>query len=393
MISFDEAMAIIDDAARPLGTTHVPLAAAYGRIVAEPVIAGLDAPRSAVSTMDGYAVREADLPVRALRVVGQSFPGAGFAGRIGAGECVRIFTGAPLPAGADRVLIQEIVERSDDRAIVAAPCGSARYVRERASDFAAGDVLLPVGTRLSARAIVAVGGADLAGVEVFRRPGVTILGTGDELTEPGTARRHPERIPESLSFGIAALATDWGADVLGRSRVEDDPAALEAAATAALNRSDLLLVTGGASVGERDYAQPALLAVGLEMLFSKVAIKPGKPVWFGRVRGKLAMGLPGNPTSAMVTARLLLAPLLLGIGGRDPREARRWSPGPLAARLGPTGDRETFLRGAWEGDMVRPISNQDSGAQRALADATLLIRRCAGAPAVDAGDAVDVLEF
>ena len=222
---------------------------------------------------------------------------------------------------------------------------------------------------------------------------LSILGTGDELAEPGKARGDPAAIPESVSLGIAALAGAWGATIVGRARLRDDLDAMIAAAAEALARSNLVVVTGGASVGERDFAKPAFEAHGLELIFSKVAIKPGKPVWLGRAADKLVMGLPGNPTSALATARLLLAPLLAGLCGRDPAEALHWRRLPLAGPLGPCGDRETFVRARWEGEAALPLTNQDSSAQKTLADAELLIRRPVAAPAATAGEIVDVLDF
>ena len=389
MISFDEAAALVAQAAQPLGRECIGLGGAAGRVLAAPVVAGVDAPPCDVSAMDGYAVRDADLPGR-LRIVGESFPGRGFAGPIAAGQCVRIFTGGPVPGGADRIVIQEEVSR--DGEIAAIPShGPARHIRGRGSDFAAGTTLLQAGRRIDARALVAAAGADLAEVEVWRRPRLAILGTGDELVEPGAARSTPGAIPESVSLGVAAFAGQWGAEVVARRRLADDLPTLERAAAEALAGADVVVVTGGASVGERDFAKAMFAPAGLELIFSKVAIKPGKPVWFGRAGGRLVLGLPGNPNSALVTARLLLAPLLHGLTGRAP--VLGWRQARLAAPIGATGNRETFHRAATEGGAARPLPNQDSGAQSTLADADLLIRRMAGAPAAEAGETVDVIDF
>lgn len=388
MIGFDEALALIAQAARPLGVESVPLASAKGRMLAAPVIAMVDSPPADVSAMDGYAARDADLPGR-LDVAGESFPGGG-AGALGPGQCVRIFTGGPVPDGADRVVIQEDVTREGDFAIFGEP-GPARHIRKRAGDFARGDVLLAVGMRVDARGLVAAAGADLGELDVWRRPKLVILGTGDELAEPGTARDRPGAIPESVSLGVAALAEEMGARIVGRLRLRDDLPRMEEAAAEALAAADLVVVTGGASVGEKDFAKAMFAPLGLELIFSKVAIKPGKPVWLGRVGDRLVMGLPGNPTSAMVTARLLLAPLIAGLGGRRPD--LHWRRAKLAEAIGPCGDRETFVRAAWDGETARAFSNQDSGAQKTLADADLLIRRRAGAPAAQAGEPVEIIDF
>jgi molybdopterin molybdotransferase len=388
VIGFDEALALVAAAARPLGVETVPLARAHGRVLAVPVVARVDHPPADVSAMDGYAVRDADLPGR-LPIAGESLPG-GAVGELRPGTCIRIFTGAPVPRGADRVVIQENVRRDGDEALFGEP-GPARHIRPRGLDFAAGDLLLEPGRRLDPRGLVAVAGADVGEVEVFRRPRVAILATGDELVAPGEAAASPGTLPDSVTHGLAALVSDWGGDVAASERLRDDLEPMRRAAAEAIERADLVIATGGASVGERDFAKA--MFDGLELIFSKVAIKPGKPVWLGRAGGKLVLGLPGNPTSAMVTARLLLAPLLAGVSGRRPAEALCWRSAPLAEGLDPPGDRETFVRATWAGEAVRPLRNQDSGAQKALADADLLIRRRAGAPAAAKGEHVDILEF
>ena len=391
MISFDEAYARILAEARPLGREQVPLSKGHRRILASPVIAEVDSPPSDVSAMDGYAMRESDLP--SARVVGESFPGAGFSRAIQPHECVRIFTGAPVPRGADRVVVQEIVSRKADRITVDGEYTDARHIRPQGSDFRRGEALLPTGRMVDARALVAAAAADLARLEVWRQPRVSVLGTGDELMEPGGARHSSGGIPESVSLGVAALAEEWGGDTVGRERLKDDRIEIRSAAQAELERSDLLVVTGGASVGEKDYAKDVLAELGLELIFSKVAIKPGKPVWFGRAQGKLVLGLPGNPTSALVTARLIMAPLVRGLAGGDPADAGLWAEAPLASPLGRCGDRETFVRGNWSGDAVSPLENQDSGAQRSLAEAQVLIRRRPGAAESIAGETVEVISF
>jgi molybdopterin molybdotransferase len=395
MIGFDEAVERVRAAARPLGTETVAIDEAAGRVLAMAVVARIASPRSHVSAMDGYAVRESDLetlPAR-LRVVGESFAGAGWEGTAAAGECIRIFTGAPVPAGADRVVIQENVRREGDLAIIEVHPGKARHVRERGSDFREGDQLLPAGRLLDERAIVAAAAADVAELEVSLRPRVSILSTGDELADPGTAARRPDAIPESVSLGIAAMASEWGAAVTARQRLRDNLAAMEQAAAQAIAGADLVIVTGGASVGEKDFAKAMFEPAGLELIFSKVSIKPGKPVWLGRSGRSLVMGLPGNPTSALVTGRLLLAPLLAGLSGRNPGKALRWRTAKLAAPLGECGAREIFHRARLADDEVEILAFQDSSAQKALAEADLLVRQPANSPAIPAGGEVRVLDF
>ncbi len=395
MISFDQAVELVRLTAHPLGQETLALEAAAGRVLATPVIARLSSPRADVSAMDGYAVRDADLdafPVR-LQVVGESFAGRGWAGAAGPGECVRIFTGAPVPRGADRVVIQENVRRKAEIAIVDEHPGSARHIRKRGGDFETGDELLASGRLLDFRAIVAAAAADVPEVAVFTRPRIHILSTGDELAEPGTASGRADAIPESVSFGVAALAEQWGAVISGRTRLRDDLPSMEKAAAEAVAETDLVVVTGGASVGEKDFAKTMFEPLGLELLFSKVAIKPGKPVWLGRADSTLVMGLPGNPTSALVTGRLLLAPLIAGLTGRVVDDAWRWRSVPLAGGLKECGSRETFQRARWSGDSVEVLSNQDSSAQKVLAEADLLVRQRANSPARQPADRVDTLDF
>jgi molybdopterin molybdotransferase len=395
VISFDQAATIVGDSAKPLGSECVPIGEAHRRVLAEPIVARVDSPPSDVSAMDGYAIREEDLgslPAR-CRVIGESFAGSGFQGSVSPGNCVRIFTGAPVPPLADRVVIQELVRREADIAVIDDHPGAAKHVRGLGSDFRRGARLVEPGTRLGYRQLVAAAGADLPDVQVWRRPTVVIIGTGDELVAPGIAAAKAGAIPESVSFGVAALAEEWGASIRDRLRLPDDLKAMEKAAAHALDQADLIVVTGGASVGEKDFAKAMFERQGIELLFAKVAIKPGKPVWLGRSKGKLVMGLPGNPTSALVTARLLLAPLIAGLSGLDPQSALRWRKAILLAPLPACGDRETFVRAREFPDGVEPLSSQDSSAQKMLVDADVLLRRRAGAMPAAAGDTISTLDF
>ncbi|MCW3796321.1 molybdopterin molybdotransferase MoeA [Sphingomonas sp. BN140010] len=395
MIGFDEAFALAGAAGKLLGTEEILLRAAHRRVLAEPVVAQVQSPRAAVSTMDGYAVRDADVAAlpAALRIAGDSFAGRPFAGAVPPASCVRVFTGAAVPAGTERVIVQEVVEREGEVARFAEPPFGARHIRPAGSDFALGDELLAAGTVLTPRALVAAAAADIECVRVARRPLLRVLSTGDELVEPGQARRSTNRIPESVSVAVAALAEEWGGQLETAVRLPDERRTMERAAAEALNAADLVVVTGGASVGEKDYAKAMFAFAGLELIFSKVAMKPGKPVWLGRALGKLVIGLPGNPTSALVTARLFLAGLLCGLTGRDPAEAAAWRAMPLGEGLEPTGERETFSRGYVEARAVRLFAHQDSSAQKVLAKAGLLVRRPISTAPVPAGASVDVLDF
>lgn len=395
MIDFESALALVLAEARPLEPETVPIDAVAGRVLAEDLTARGDAPHTAVSTMDGYAVREVDLatlPAR-LPLATVIFPGHGDLPVLPPGTCARIFTGAPVPEGADRVVAQECVDRDGDHALFGSDPGPARFIRAAGSDFRAGEPLLTAGTVLGYRAMVAAAAADVASLQVHRRPRVAILGTGDELVEPGQALETPGAIPDSVTRAIAALARASGAEIVSRRRLGDTPAVLEAAARDALDEADLVVVTGGASVGERDFARAMFERFDLDLIFSKVAMKPGKPVWLGRARGRLILGLPGNPGSAMVTGRLFLAPLVAGLAGRDPAMLLDWHDLPLTGPMPPCGDRETFERGRRIEGGVAILAAGESGDQKALAAADVLIRRGPGAPALEVGQTVSILPF
>lgn len=395
MISFDEAIAIIGSAARQVGTEVIALDQAAGRVLAKPVIAKIHSPRADVSAMDGYAVRSADLgtyPV-SFRVIGESFTGSGWSGTLEARTCVRIFTGAPLPPGADRIVIQEQVRREADAAIVENDPGPATWVRSKGNDFRAGDELLPAGRLLDPAALIAAAGADVPEVMVFDRPLVALVATGDELVAPGEADALPLAVPDSASLGVAALAEQWGAKVVSRIRAPDELDRLQAAAVHALESADLLVVIGGASVGERDFAKAMFERLGLDLLFSRISMRPGKPAWLGRAHGKLVLGLPGNPTSALVTARLLLAPLLAAMQGRPAEGALPWQPARLATPLRNCDQRETFHRAVLSGGEVALVSFQESHAQKALVEADVLLRQSAKSQAIPAGETVRILEL
>ncbi len=395
MISFDEAVKRLRAAAAPLGTESVPLTSAARRVVAAPVISQIDSPRSDASSMDGYAVRDEDLrelPV-SLRVVAKATAGGLAPPALEPGTCVRISTGAQVPRGADRVVIQEQVRREGDTIVIDRPPSAARFIRQRGGDFRAGETLLGAGRVLDERAIVAAAAADFGEVEVFTRPRLSVVSTGDELVEPGTARDQTARIPDSVSLGLASTIERWGGICTGRLRFGDDLELLEHVAPRILETSDAVIVTGGASVGDRDFAKSMFEPLGLELSFSKVALRPGMPAWFGIVQGKPVIGLPGNPTSALVTARLLVAPLIFGLTGRNSDECLRFMPVKLLDPLPPCDARETFHRGKLVNGRVEILKFQESSAQKALAEADVLVRQRAGSPALSQGDTVEMLSF
>lgn len=392
MIDFDEAIARLKRLAPPPSSEVLPLGGAAGRILAAEVVARIDSPRANVSAMDGYAVREHEAgPGARLPIVGRSYPGQPLPGELPQGACVRVFTGGAVPGGADRVVIQEEVEEEGGSATFRAEPAGPRFVRPLGSDFRAGDVLLAAGRRLGAGALMAAGGGDVDAVTVWRQPRVGLLVTGDELVAPGAAAAQHVAIPDSVSAALSALVVEWGGAVSHSERLGDDLERSVEVARAMLAICDLLVITGGASVGEKDLAKTIFARLGGALSFSKVAIKPGKPVWAGSVGSTPVLGLPGNPTSALVTARLFAAPLLCAMSGRPFADALRFRPLPLAEPVADVGDRETFLRGHDLGDRVGLAGHQDSNGQRTPATADLLVRIAPGLSALPAGTLLPTL--
>ena len=393
LVHVEEALARILDGVTVLGAESVGLLDAPGRALAEDVVAKLTQPPFNSSAMDGYAVRAADTgdPHASLTVIGESQAGHRFAGSVGAGEAVRIFTGAAVPKGADTVVIQENAERSGDRLhILEAPKPGAN-IRTAGGDFTAGDRVLAAGRVLDPGAITLAAAAGHAGLAVRRKPLVAILATGGELVEPGTGTPGPDQIVSSNPYGLAALVERAGgtAKLLGIAGDTRD-AIVEKLAQAA--GADVLVTIGGASVGDRDLVQPVLKERGLELNFWKIAMRPGKPMLFGRLNGMRVLGLPGNPNSCLVTARVFLVPLIYRLLGRaDPPQA---ATAILAAGLEATGPRQHYLLAVTEPGSpprVRALPSQDSGRISSLAAASVLIVRPPEAPALPAGAAVDIL--
>ncbi len=289
--------------------------------------------------------------------------------------------------------MQEYAEREGDRVRFREGFGPARHIRKRAGDFAKGATLLEVGQRLTPRAMVALAGADIAEIEVTRRPKVAVIATGDELEQPGSAHLSPHGLPESGSYGVSALAMSCGATLADRMRGRDDLEVLSGLARRALDIADCVVIIGGASVGDHDLARPMFAGIGLHEHFARIAIKPGKPVWFGMCGGKPVLGLPGNPTSAMVTARLFLVPLLAAMQGGNGADEVRFMPQILAADLPPNGSREAFVRARATEEGLLPADNQESGAQAPLASSDWLIRRSPNDGPCSSGQVVRAIRF
>lgn len=393
LLSVGQARAVMLAAMPSLSAETVPLERGLGRVLAQDVTAMRDQPPFAVSAMDGYALRSADTPGMA-EIVGESAAGHGYEGLCPAGTAIRISTGAAIPDGADAVVIQEDVQRSGNRITVPA-AQPGQNIRPRGGDFTAGTVLLAAGRKLDGVALSLVAASGSASAPVIRAPRIAILSSGDELAAPGTMP-NKFQIFDSVTFGIAGLVQAWGG-IPNRLAVEkDDAGAIARAAENGLKESDLLVVVGGASVGDHDHARPALLRLGLELQVEKIAVRPGKPTWFGKAPQGLVLGLPGNPASALACARLFLHPLLEKMLGRDAEACVAFRRAKLKHPLPANGAREHYLRARLQLDengqqSVRAYDDQDSSLISVFAAANSLIRQPAGSPALEAGAFVDVL--
>ncbi len=391
-----EALARMLAAVRPLESEGVPLGEALGRALAQDVEARRDQPPFDASAMDGWAVRRADAldAETSLTIIGESAAGRGLDRRVGAGEAARIFTGAPLPEGADCVVIQENAKRDGDVVRLGPLEAAPSHVRPRGGDFAAGERLLPKGVRLDPWRISLAAAAGLGRIEVARRPRAAILSTGDEIV-PAGGPVGPWAIWNSGGPALQALCRTWGAAAVQLAPAGDSEAEIAAAAAGA--EADLLVVIGGASVGEHDLVKPALKRLGLELFVEGVAMRPGKPSWFGRLGdGRLVLGAPGNPASALVCAELFLRPILFALQGLDPSQPRLRA--RLAEPMPANGPREHYLRAELanpeDGTLeARPFPDQDSSLVGVFARADALIRRPAGAPAVAAEAVVEVIRL
>ena len=392
LLPLEEAQARLLALASPLPAETVPVEHAPGRTLAAPLLAQRTQPAADLSAMDGYAVRADDL-AGPWQVVGESAAGHPFPGTVMAGEAVRIATGAVVPAGAGAVVLQENVARADDHLALTdrAPDPPHRHIRHTGMDYRAGDSLLPAGTLVGPAQLALAITAGHAELAVHRRPRLAIIDSGDELVAAGQPTL-PHQLPASNGAMLAAMAAPLAANIARLGPVGDSMAAL-AEAFARAGDAEVIVTSGGASVGDHDLIRPALAAWGADLAFWKVAIKPGKPILIARREGEsgtqLVVGLPGNPVSSFVTAQLFLLPLLRALGGTaTPMPAA--IPARLGASLPPTGPRREFLRARWNGAEAIAAEQHDSGALASLALANALIDRPANAPAADAGDPVTI---
>ena len=392
-LSVEEARARMLAEASLLGVKTVTTGQALGRVLAQAIDATRDQPPFAASAMDGWAIRRADLTRDAVfRVAGESAAGKAYPGVVAEGEAIRIFTGAPVPVGADLVIIQEEAQRDGDTVRFAAGDDPRSNIRPAGGDFRSGDRLLEAGVRLDPWRLSLAAAAGRATLEVARRPRVAILATGDELVQPG-GNPAPDQIFESGSIALAALVDTWGGSATRLTAAADNAEAI--AASVANIEVDLIVTIGGASVGDHDLVKPAMARLGLSLRVETIAIRPGKPTWFGTLSdGRRVLGLPGNPASALVCAEIFLRPLLAALTGRDPAPAMIAA--RLAAPLSANGPREHWMRAALSIDpdgraIVVAFADQDSSLVGVFSRADALIRRPMNAAAASAGDIVDVL--
>lgn len=394
MVSVTDAVAAIRKALEPLPSEEIALEDAHRRVLAAPIAARMSQPPFSASAMDGYAVRfdDARQSGDALDLVGISSAGEGFHGRLPRGAAVRIFTGAPLPGGADHVLIQEEAEEAGGKVIVKTPQSRPSNVRALGVDFEDGAVLAAKGARLEGPTLALIAAGNVATVSVTRRLRIAVIANGDELVPPGAVTRR-DQIICSIPYGLSPMIEEWGGEPAFLGIAPDDRDGIRRFAKEALD-CDLIVPIGGASVGDRDYMRPVFAELGFEPIFEKVSVKPGKPTWFS-VSGRTAvLGLPGNPASALVTARLFLKAAierLLGFSADDDAFLAR-----ATVAIKENGPRETYLRAraAEGGDgvrMVTPFENQDSSLLSIMAKSNALIRREACAPSTAAGDLVACL--
>lgn len=394
-LSVEEALEKIVADVRPTAAEPVPIEQAAGRVLAEPLLALLTQPPFDASAMDGYAVRAEDvrkLPAK-LKVIGHAAAGHPFDGHVGAGEAVRIFTGAPVPDGADAIVIQENTAASGGMVEVLEGQPDRGHIRPRGFDFRQTDMLIAAGRRLGPREVTLAAAAGHGEVPVHRRPVVAVLATGDELVPPGTLPG-PGQIISSNPLGVAALLNQAGAEtrLLGIARDNHDSLIqhIEAARDA-----DVLVTIGGASVGDHDLVGPVLQSLGMTLAFWKINMRPGKPLLHGRLGGLRVIGLPGNPVSALICTRVFLLPLLRTLLGL-PREETATQTAPLAEPVEANGPRQHYMRAMLDRQpdgrrLVRLARSQDSSLLAPLAAADALVVRPPGAPALPAGAEVPVL--
>ena len=390
MISVDEALGDVFDLIAPLGHETVPLREAAGRVLAADIVATRNQPPFAASVMDGYAVRDEDVRLGTnLRVIGEAAAGRGFTGAVSTGEAVRIFTGAPMPQGANRVVIQEDVERDGDSIRLAEKIDDQAYIRPVGMDFESGD-RIGAGVRLTSAEIALAASMNAPMVTVARRPAVALIATGDELVMPGETP-NDDQIIASNGFGLSALLEAEGADCRMLPIARDTEPALKAAFELAAS-ADLVVTIGGASVGDHDLVGKVAGHLGMDRSFYKVRMRPGKPLMAGHISGTPMIGLPGNPVSSMVCGHVFLRPAIRAMLGLGKSPLPRGT-APLAAAIPRNGPREHYMRALRDGTAVRAFDRQDSSLLSVLAAAHCLIVRAPEDPARMKAEMVEVIDL
>ena len=390
MISVEDALDALFALVDPLAVEHVPLTAASGRVLAQAVTAARTQPPFAASSMDGYAVRRTEVePDAMFKVVGEAAAGHRYSGTLRAGQAVRIFTGAPVPDGADFVVIQEDVIRRGDLITLGHNIGTKDNIRPAGGDFAAGETMnAPRVLRPADIALLAA--MNIADVPVTRQPRIALIATGDELVQPGETPG-PDQIIASNTYGLAAMLGELGAVPHLLPIARDTASSLKQAFLLARD-TDLIVTVGGASVGDHDLVAPVAAELGMVQSFYKVAMRPGKPLMAGRLADVPMIGLPGNPVSAMVCGTIFLAPLVRKMLGLPAAPAPR-SQRPLAVDLPPNGPRAHYMRALFGPNGISPDTRQDSSLLSVLATADVLMVRPPDDPAQQAGTMVDCIDL
>ena len=391
MISVEEALETIQKHKPAHTIEKVPLSSAFNRVLSSDVIAKVNRPPLPVSAMDGYAVRLADVATKnwTLSVIGEAPAGKPFTGTIAPGEAVRIFTGAPLPASADHIVIQEDCTLSDHKITGRNAYSGSQFVRQKGIDFSVGQTLLRPGRRLTAIDLSLAAAANIETIKCFRPLKIALIANGEELKPLGSTLTSGEII-NSTPIGLSALIEDWGGHPTDLGIARDDISSIQDKISSAPSDIDIFVAIGGASVGDHDHMRTAFYELGYSRVFEKISVRPGKPTWLAKKEHQLVLGLPGNPASSFVCAHLFLRALV------QPMLQHKLAMGILNSSLDKNGAREAYLRGTCKLNdqgklMIEPSSNQDSSLLHVFAQSNCLLRRMPDAPKAHAGEMVEFL--